>query len=392
MSHQHSIPFIVHKTTPQPLQMAKVHFKEKWLQEFIFSNYHSLPIEEIEPVFLPLIPVCTELGTKVGPVDIVFINEKGLLTLVECKLWENPQARREVVGQILDYAGEISRWSYENLEAAVKSRLKKSLFEIAATSSEDLDESGFIDNVTRNLKRGRFLLLIVGNGIRENVEQIAEFLQKHAHLNFSFALIEVGIFQLPEELGEGYLIYPRVLAQTVVIERAVIRVEEGKWVAEMIIEPENRNVSRRSKISEEAFFEELENRAMAQELRQFFDNLLQIGLILQPGQNSMKIKYTVGDTEFNLGTFNTNSTFQNYGIAAVTQQIGYPDIGEEYLHELASLFQDGFVSNTTPNKFRWTVKKKNNQYFTLAECLAVQDQWLELIQKTIARIDEVIQP
>ena len=32
---------------------------------------------------------------------------------------------------------------------------------------------------------GTFLLLIVGNGIRESVELIAEFLQEHAHLEVS---------------------------------------------------------------------------------------------------------------------------------------------------------------------------------------------------------------
>ena len=29
--------------------------------------------------------------------------------LIECKLWRNPEARREVVGQILDYAKVLTR-------------------------------------------------------------------------------------------------------------------------------------------------------------------------------------------------------------------------------------------------------------------------------------------
>ena len=84
------------------------------MQKFIFEHHQALPIGEIEPAFGPLIPVCRELPTEVGPIDLLFINPTGLLTLVECKLWKNPQARREVVGQILDYATEMSRWSYSN--------------------------------------------------------------------------------------------------------------------------------------------------------------------------------------------------------------------------------------------------------------------------------------
>jgi hypothetical protein len=39
------------------------------------------------------------------------VTPSGLPVLVECKLWRNPQARHQVVSQILDYAKELSRWS-----------------------------------------------------------------------------------------------------------------------------------------------------------------------------------------------------------------------------------------------------------------------------------------
>ena len=236
MSCQHNKPYIVINDVAHPLQPVEDVFKETWLQDFIFKHSESLPIAEIEPVFGPLIPVCRELRTKAGPIDNLFINKMGLLTLVECKLWKNPEARREVVGQILDYAKEISSWSYDDLEAAIRAAPQKSgisLCGIVSQHSEELDEIDFVDSVSRNLRRGRFLLLVVGSGIRESVELIVDFLQRHAHLNFSLALVETGMFQLPEELGKGYLVLPRVVAQTIEIERAVIRIEDGKVIAEM---------------------------------------------------------------------------------------------------------------------------------------------------------------
>ena len=119
MNRQHKAPYLVTEKQFNKLLPAIGAFSEGWLQNFIFTHHRTLPIDEVEPAFGPLIPVCRELRTKAGPVDLLFINHNGLLTLVECKLWKNPEARREVVGQILDYAKELSQWSYTDLETAV---------------------------------------------------------------------------------------------------------------------------------------------------------------------------------------------------------------------------------------------------------------------------------
>ena len=98
------------------------------------------------------------------------MNPLGRLTLAEFKLWRNPQARREVIGQILDYAKELASWGYEDLQREVSKTLKRPgnvLYELVRERAPD--EAAFIDRVTRHLKRGEFLLLIVGDGIREDV-------------------------------------------------------------------------------------------------------------------------------------------------------------------------------------------------------------------------------
>src|SRR6187402_2103650 len=92
---------------------------EAWLRDTLHANPDILPVSDIDPAFTPLCPLCTELSTNAGPIDNVFINATGRLTLVECKLWRNPESRRKVVAQILDYAKELSRWSYSDLQARV---------------------------------------------------------------------------------------------------------------------------------------------------------------------------------------------------------------------------------------------------------------------------------
>jgi hypothetical protein len=389
MSRQHTAPYIVSGSTSQPLKLDHDEFNESWLQEFIFTHGEALPIAEIEPAFGPMVPVCRELGTPAGPIDILFVNSEGLLTLIECKLWNNPEARRTVLAQILDYAKELSSWSYDELERAIKRSRKgnaDSLYQLVANERDELDERTFIDNVKRNLRRGRFLLLIVGGGIREGVERLADFLQRHAHLNFTLALVEIAIFRLPEQAGGGHLVLPRVIAQTVEVERAVIRIEEGRIVAELPADG-GTGPGPRTKISEQAFYEKLAevDESTSQELRTLLDRAKKINLNVEPGQNSLKLKFISDDIELNFGIFRTNGDFGNRAIARVTDEIGHPEIGEAYLTRLASLFSKGYL-HRPPTKGTWTVKKGANESVTISDVLAVQDKWLEIIQDTIDQL------
>lgn len=87
---------------------SQANIDESTLQDLLFRNPQTLPIGSIDAAYDGLIPVCRELSTRAGFVDALFVNRLGCLTLVEFKLWRNPQARREVIGQILDYAKELA--------------------------------------------------------------------------------------------------------------------------------------------------------------------------------------------------------------------------------------------------------------------------------------------
>ena len=211
----------------QPLALSSAPtggYDERWLQDLLFAHPELLPIEEIEPIFAGAVPVCRELPTRVGPLDLVYLNGQGLLTLVECKLWRNPEARRQVVGQILDYAQEISRWTFDELNQAITKSEQKAgtnLWQIAQQAFDGIDEATFVDRVSRHLRNGEFLLLIIGDGIRENTENIAAFLDKYAGMSFAFGLVEERLFALPEK--DRILVQPRILARTVEIGRLFVR-------------------------------------------------------------------------------------------------------------------------------------------------------------------------
>jgi hypothetical protein len=100
---------------------------EAWVRDLVFAHPEAVPIQELDPSFGPLVPVCTEFDTRVaGFADALFVNPLGMPTLVECKLWRNPEARLEVVGQILDYAWVLRRWTFADLQREAARARKKS--------------------------------------------------------------------------------------------------------------------------------------------------------------------------------------------------------------------------------------------------------------------------
>ncbi|MBI5772155.1 MAG: DUF4268 domain-containing protein [Verrucomicrobia bacterium] len=205
-------------------------YDEKWLQNLLYRHPQSLPIREINPSFAALIPICRELQTGVGPLDVLYATPEGRLAVLESKLWRNPEARRKVVGQIFDYAKELSHWTYETLDAKVRDARRRegaaqSLFDVVRSKHSELDEARFYDSVSRSLRRGDMLLLIAGDGIHENVGAITNFIESHGTFHFAFGLIEMAIYRMPDG---SHLVQPRVLAHSEVIRRIVVDVRGDK--------------------------------------------------------------------------------------------------------------------------------------------------------------------
>lgn len=205
---------------------------EAWLRDTLFDHPELLPVADLDASYGPLLPLCKELRTPAGPIDIAFINAHGQLTLVECKLWRNPESRRKVVAQILDYARTLKEWSYADLQrqvAMASGRGGDTPYEIVRSSHPELEEHHFIDSVTRSLKNGRFLLLVAGDGIREDIHGIADLINRNATSGFSFGQVEVALYEFPDG---ALALQPRVIARTELIERHVIVTSGGFELAE----------------------------------------------------------------------------------------------------------------------------------------------------------------
>ena len=102
------------------------------------------------------------------------VTAEGRPVLLECKLWRNPQARREVIAQILDYASVLRAFTYGDLQVRVKDRLGTTganpIFDLVRKRYPDTEEARFVDGLSRSLKAGDFLLVVAGDGIHTDLD------------------------------------------------------------------------------------------------------------------------------------------------------------------------------------------------------------------------------
>ena len=212
---------------------------ERWLQDTLFAHPEVLPVKEIDPHIGPLIPVCTEIETGAGQADILFVTPSGQVVLVETKLWRNPEARREVVAQILDYAKQLTSWTYEVLDqksAIAAGASNGHLLKCLLARYPQADEAAFVDGVRRSLSTGDFLLLIVGDGIRYGAESLVEFLERYGHLRFGLGLVEVAAYDVTDG---GILLQPRILAKTEVLQRTLLIGPNGPLAFQQVAEADD---------------------------------------------------------------------------------------------------------------------------------------------------------
>jgi hypothetical protein len=291
-------------------------YDESWLQSLLHRQPSIFPIEQIETGFGDLIPLCREFplmfgAGRSGALDNVFVTNTGGLVLIEAKLWRNPQARREVIAQAMEYAGAIFRMDYETFERnALKARQAEqkphaSIYELVQERDPSVGEAEFVEAVSRNLARGRAVIAVVGDGIRDDIAPLAELLQSHAGQRFTFALVELGVFEAPD--ASVRIVVPSVLAKTVLIERGVvrldndaIRIEQARASPAQAMGSPRRAVS----IGEDEFYDLLAQRdpKAPDLLRRFLEKADRIGIYVDR-QNGLNLKHEgAGGRPLNLTT------------------------------------------------------------------------------------------
>ena len=202
--------------------------------------------------------------------DHLFVDQGGVPTFVECKRSSDSRIRREVVGQMLDYAANaVAYWPMD--------KLRQSAVETAGQSGKDLnqlivslldvpdeeDKDGAIEDfwktVEKNLHEGRVRLLFISDRIPSELRRVVEF------LNQQMSGTEVIAIEVKQYTGSGQTaLVPRVLGLS---ESAQKRKEQ--------------KLRRLTPWTKEEFLENLRSRALGEATVNIVESLLGMAQRLQ---------------------------------------------------------------------------------------------------------------
>lgn len=162
-----------------------------WTEPTLTGYENEASLQQLIAEHPPLIPgvspaaiACREFSSGVGPADVVILDESGDLTLVECKLTTNPQIRREIVGQVLDYASRLWGMRVDQFEAAWRRASKSEVSPLSAFDDAGADTR---ERLAEHLEVGRMRLVLAVDRVNDDLKRIVEYLN-------SITIPEVSVF------------------------------------------------------------------------------------------------------------------------------------------------------------------------------------------------------
>jgi hypothetical protein len=143
-------------------------------------------------------------------VDHLLVDQDGVPTLVEVKRQSDTRLRREVVGQMLDYAANaVVYWPVDQLRAEFEADYSDPTEQIRSRLGSEVDPEALWQQVKTNLQAGRIRMLFVADRIPPELKRIVEF------LNQQMKSAEVLALELRHFAGGGLkTIVPMVYGQT----------------------------------------------------------------------------------------------------------------------------------------------------------------------------------
>ena len=201
-----------------------------------------------------------EGGSNRWALDHLLIDQDAIPTLVETKLAGNPDIRRAVVGQMLEYAAHARRtWNVERIRRVFEERAlddglnPDEVLSELLQPEEELDVESFWQQVEINLRAANLRLLFVADAIPDSLTRVVEFLNEQMP-NIRVLAVEIKQFR-----GEtGRTLVPRVIGRTAEAVAASGRQSGG-------------SSRMRSRISRDDFFAQMPDEAVRQAVQRLMD-------------------------------------------------------------------------------------------------------------------------
>ncbi|MBI3946009.1 MAG: hypothetical protein HY321_08830 [Armatimonadetes bacterium] len=179
-------------------------------------------------------------GEETGPgrwaVDHLFLDQDGVPTIVEVKRSSDTRIRREVVGQMLDYAANaLAYWPMEELrarfEAGCAADGRQPEDALQAFLGDGGEPERFWELTRTNLKAGRLRLVFVADIIPGELQRVVEFLNNHLDS------VDVLAVEIRQYAGKDLMtLVPRVVGyapQRGTATGATTRTTRGEFIASL---------------------------------------------------------------------------------------------------------------------------------------------------------------
>jgi len=99
---------------------------EAELQKLLAESPSLIPVDEIREGVTSLVFAIYEFGLPgSGNTEILAFSADGDISIIESKLATNPESKRKVMGQILEYAAYLWGMTYDQVNARVQSLKEK---------------------------------------------------------------------------------------------------------------------------------------------------------------------------------------------------------------------------------------------------------------------------
>ena len=205
--------------------------------------------------------------------DHLIVDQDAVPTLVEVKRGSNPEIRRTIVGQMLEYAANAARtWTGGELRQTFEDTAKadgldpdEELGRLLQMDGEP-DADGFWEKVATNLTATRLRLLFVADEIPDTLERIVMF------LNAQMRNIEVLAVEIKQFRGEStQTLVPRVLG----------RVSSA---------PTHRSSGSRQRLTREAFLDDFTDTKERHAAQRLLDVAQNSGAVFEWGPSGVSVR------------------------------------------------------------------------------------------------------
>ena len=203
------------------IEMSEQEYSTESVLQVLLSDYPKLlPGDQINPE-IPRrwllinreasIPV-GESSNSIFAVDHLFLDQDAIPTFIEVKRSSDTRQRREVVGQMLDYAANaMHNWQYEEIKASFEARIQAQSQDPASVLADFLDSEieilAFWKELENNLELGRLRLIFVSDSIPIELRRVVEF------LNYKLQDIEVLALEIKQYVSDDFKTFvPRIVS------------------------------------------------------------------------------------------------------------------------------------------------------------------------------------